>query len=235
MDQLNSEMLLEKHARIWRHRNSRGEIIPFVEQEQPRLAFRTYRAISWYEHATRHNSEDVDAAFIFYWISFNAAYASTTLSDRPEREGMRIFFEKVILLDKGRDVENAIWMRFSGPIRLISQNELLFQPYLNFLDGKPNSEDWEAKLKGHRDQVSRALERRDTTRLLGHVFGPLYTLRNQLMHGGAKWGSSRNRNTVRDGTAIMSFLIPIFLNLMLDNRENTDWGEPYFFLSGEGP
>ena len=49
------------------------------------------------------------------------------------------------------------------------------------------------------------------------VFDRLYVLRNQLVHGGATWNSSVNRAQVRDGAAILGFLLPVFVDLMMDN------------------
>ena len=51
----------------------------------------------------------------------------------------------------------------------------------------------------------------------------LYTLRNQLIHGGATWNSAINRNQVRDGVRILSWLLPIFIDLMMD-APDADWG-----------
>ena len=59
------------------------------------------------------------------------------------------------------------------------------------------------------------------------VFELLYVLRNQLVHGGATWNSSANRAQVKDGAAILSFLMPIFVDIMMDNS-NEDWGTPHY-------
>ena len=59
------------------------------------------------------------------------------------------------------------------------------------------------------------------------LFDRLYVLRNQLVHGGATWNSSVNREQVKDGANILSFLVPIFVDLMMDNPQ-TDWGAPYY-------
>ena len=59
--------------------------------------------------------DDPDAAFIFYWIAFNAAYAQ----DRPrsldstEREHFADFFDTILSLDSGHMIYDAIWERFS--------------------------------------------------------------------------------------------------------------------------
>lgn len=41
----SADALLSKHAAHWRHRDRSEKIIPFSEQEDPWIAFRTCRAI----------------------------------------------------------------------------------------------------------------------------------------------------------------------------------------------
>ena len=72
-----------------------------------------------------------------------------------------------------------------------------------------------------------ALARHDTRTILSMLFDRLYVLRNQLVHGGATWNSSVNRDQVRDGARILGFLVPIFVDLMMDNPD-VDWGLPYY-------
>jgi hypothetical protein len=52
----------------------------------------------------------------------------------------------------------------------------------------------------------------------------IYTLRNQLIHGGATWGSSVNRDQVRDCVGFMGKLVPLVIEVMLDHPE-TLWGD----------
>ena len=55
----------------------------------------------------------------------------------------------------------------------------------------------------------------------------LYVLRNQLVHGGSTWNSGVNRAQVRDGAEILAFLVPVFVDLMMDNSQE-DWGRPFY-------
>jgi hypothetical protein len=71
--------------------------------------------------------------------------------------------------------------------------------------------------------VSTTLAQRDTSRILAIVFDRLYVLRNQLVHGGATWNSSINRDQVRDGAAVIGWLLPIFIDIMMDNPQQ-EWG-----------
>ena len=72
-----------------------------------------------------------------------------------------------------------------------------------------------------------ALANKDTKVVLSMLFDRLYVLRNQLMHGGSTWNSSINRDQVRDGARILGFLVPIFVELMMDNPD-VAWGHPYY-------
>ena len=53
--------------------------------------------------------------------------------------------------------------------------------------------------------------------VLERLFDRLYVLRNQILHGGATWNGSVNRKQVGDGAAIMAFLVPAFVKVMMDH------------------
>ena len=59
--------------------------------------------------------------------------------------------------------------------------------------------------------------------LLGAVLDRLYTVRNQLIHGGATYQSKVNRSQVKDASEILSFLVPLMIDIMIKNI-NEDWG-----------
>ena len=59
------------------------------------------------------------------------------------------------------------------------------------------------------------------------LFDRLYVLRNQLVHGGATWNSSINRAQVKDGAAVLGWLLPVFIDIMLENPDR-DWGKPFY-------
>ena len=65
--------------------------------------------------------------------------------------------------------------------------------------------------------AQQALAGRDTAAVLGVLFNCIYTLRNQLMHGGATWSSSVNRDQLRDCGNLLGKLVPRMIVLMLDN------------------
>ena len=69
--------------------------------------------------------------------------------------------------------------------------------------------------------------------MLAIILARLYTLRNQLMHGGATWRSSVNRDQIRDGTEILADLVPRVIHLLIVNPDE-DWGDPCYPVVRDG-
>lgn len=193
------------------------------------MALRVHRSISWIGRAEALQG-DHDACFLLLWIAFNAVYANEEdfqLRVRREREMFSVFFTRVIDLDKEQRIYNAIWQRFPGPIRMLLQNKYIFKPFWQHHHGIGSAGDWEAQFDDSNRDILRSLKARNTVRILKYVFERLYVLRNQLMHGGSTWNSSVNRDQLRDGVAILGFLMPLFVDVMMDNPNN-DWGKPLY-------
>ena len=192
------------------------------------LDLRVYRAISWIRRAEMAH-DDPDIAFICYWIAFNAAYAEDT-SDSAETSERALFegyFEKILRLDTDGVIYKAIWDRFSGPVRVLLENRFVFQPFWKHHNGVPGNSDWKVRFERAQALIGKALVNQDTSLILAMLFDRLYVLRNQILHGGATWNSSVNRSQVRDGAAIMGFLVPTFAGVMLDHPEEL-WGANYY-------
>jgi len=192
------------------------------------VGLRVHRCLSWLNRAEQA-SDDFDAAFIFYWISFNAAYAeeigeATIIGERSAFDG---FFRKLIELDSDNQIYDAIWDKFSQSIRLFLDNQYIFQPFWKHQNHIDGYEDWKERFDKSKRRFNSALANHDTRAVLGMLFDRLFVLRNQLVHGGATWNSSVNRDQVRDGARILGFLVPIFVDLMMDNPD-MNWGLPYY-------
>jgi hypothetical protein len=192
------------------------------------LGVRIHRALSWL-HRAEQSDDDDDAAFIFYWIAFNAAYAHEEITYAPigERSSFDEYFGKLISLDAEQIIYDAIWRRYSGPIRLLLDNRYVFQPFWKHHNDVKGGHDWEAQFARSKRLIKKSLQNSDTKSVLCTLFDRLYVLRNQLVHGGATWNSSVNRDQVRDGSRILGFLVPLFIDLMMENPD-LSWGTPYY-------
>lgn len=190
------------------------------------LSIRVHRAISWLGRAEAAG-DDADVRFILMWIGFNAAYANTINSEGRTREAFRDFFASLVALDAAQRIYRAVWQRFSNEIRVLLDNQYVFAPFWEHHNGRPGGGDWAARLDDDRATVKRALAHHDTPRLLAILFDRLYVLRNQLVHGGATWNSGVNRAQLRDGNAVLGYLLPMFIDIMMDNPTR-EWGPPHY-------
>ncbi len=191
------------------------------------VGLRVHRAISWFGRAMAERN-DPDVRFILLWIGFNAAYAGHIEAEtEKEREGFRNFFDSLVKLDAGHRIYDAVWARFSQEVRTLLANKYVFAPFWHHQNGLPGHATWERQLEHSQREIQTAVTRFDTARILRVVFDRLYVLRNQLVHGGATWNSAVNRAQVRDGAAVLAWMLPIFIDIMMDNPDHP-WGNPYY-------
>ena len=205
-----------------RHRDIRGDA-----NYPEALSLRVHRALSWLKPA--EIEDDWDIKFILYWIAFNAAYAKAVPEDdeSSEKDQMTSFFGRLVDLDKDKKIYNAIWSEFSGPIRLLLDNKYVFAPFWRYQQGEVTAKDWELWFATSRKVVQKSLAAHDTVKILSSLFPRIYTLRNQIVHGGSTWQSTVNREQVRDCAAILGTLVPVFIQLMMENRDG-DWDMPSY-------
>lgn len=196
------------------------------------LTLRVHRAISWLRRA-EDSHDDLDVRFILLWIGFNAAYAGDldqALDEaRPgsERERFDAFFAALVDMDKSNRIYDAIWKRFGQEIRMLLDNRYVFAPFWRFQSGEFGGAGWEIRFDDAKRAANKALADRNTPLVLSILFDRLYVLRNQLVHGGATWNSGANRNQVRDGAALLGCLLPVFVDLMMDNP-GREWAMPNY-------
>lgn len=194
-----------------------------------RSGLRVHRALSWLRRAELCEGDD-DARFIFLWIALNAAYADEIQqdADEAERVTLRRFLERLVSLDQGSLLNALVWDKFSGPIRLLLDNEFVYQPFWDYHSGRIGEQEWRQKFDRANKAAYRALgDTNQTATVLAIVLARLYTLRNQLVHGGATWQGSVNREQIRDGAAILGELTPCVIRLLIQNPEE-DWGDPRY-------
>ena len=216
----------------------RLEIWPDRSDDQ--MALRMRRATSWLERAelalAAKDQEGYDSACIFYWISLNAAYAQ----DIPvnlvrgkkwtDSDGFKKFADKVVERDPEQSLAKLIFERLREDILRLTEDVYLFKDFWLARNGTLSGQGWKSRFKKENNTARRFLMTGDfrvVRDVLPSIFDRLYVLRNQLIHGGATWNGSVNRNQVAHGARIMSFLVPTLVSIMLEDAE-ADWG-PCFY------
>lgn len=198
------------------------------------LTLRVHRAISWLGRAEGEH-EDVDVKFVLLWVGFNAAYADEIQAETTGERGLfKAYFDTLVSLDKSQKIYEAVWARFPHEIRLLTSNKYVFAAFWRHHNGARGFDDWQRRLAANQRSVEAAMKYRDTARILSIVFDRLYVLRNQMLHGGATWNSATNRKQVRDGASLLGHMLPIFIDIMMDNPDR-DWGRAFYPVINEGP
>ncbi|KGJ92088.1 HEPN domain-containing protein [Thalassotalea sp. ND16A] len=193
------------------------------------LGLRVHRALSWLNRSEQ-SENDVDSQFIFLWISFNAAYSQDIDASRlTETQSFQLFVQKLCELDQQEQIHHLLWNEFSSSIRLLIDNQYVFQAYWEHHNGKISEQEYKDRFTRSKIRANQALGQGNSPALLTVILSRLYTLRNQIIHGGATWQSSANRDQLRDAVNFLSKLMPILINIMMDNP-NTLWGEASYPL-----
>ena len=213
------------------------------DQQHPlhNLNLRLRRALSWLERAeVVRDHDDQDVAFVLYWIAFNAAYGQTGTADddyqpRKERASQHAYLGKIARLYPSlREAFDS--QQLPDAVYALLNSKYVYEPFWRSRAGVQRYRNWLTSFKRLRYTIWSAFRRLRATKIdadaniesvLCGVFDRLYTLRNQLMHGGATWNGSLNREQVTMGTAAIAVLLPCFIDAMIENPD-ADWGTPRY-------
>lgn len=190
-----------------------------------------HRAFSWLKQADEAPNEDL--RYICLWIAFNSVYGKerepqnigTSLGDR---QSFQRYLAVISNLDKNRRIITAIRKNLKEIIRELLENRYTFQPYWDYYNGKKEFSEWERAFQKAKKLAIQELTEGGTAQILSIVFDRLYTLRNQILHGGATCGSQINRKQLHDGCLILETIIPVVLEIMHSKPDTEIWGEPYY-------
>ena len=183
------------------------------------LNLRIHRALSWWGRALM--DDDTDGRFVFLWIAFNASYAAQIDGDLrlSKQTSFKAFLEKLCTLDADKRIDRLMWEEFSGGVRILLDTPYVFQSFWGWQSEKITEDEWRDRFERGKQLAHYALGTGKTAMLLSEIFNRLYTLRNQLMHGGATWNSAVNRKQLHDCCDLLSKLVPLIIQLMLDNPQ----------------
>lgn len=185
-----------------------------------------HRTLSWLKKASEE--ENLDFKFIALWIAFNAAYADELNKEEVERKVFHQFITRLCELDTERLLYGIIWDEFPGAVRTLLDTPYTFQPFWDAHNGLLAGKEWKTMFAAAKKKANFAFEEQETAEVLEVVFGHLYTLRNQLIHGGSTYDSSANRKQLEDACALLSLFVPAMVKIMLRNDDEPTWGKPYY-------
>ena len=213
-----------------------GEPAPQRQHNEDRLR----RAYTWLERSERKGTEDIER-FMFLWIAFNASYGDESAlrefveggeARATESDRFRTFLGNIVEQDEAGVLEGIVWEEFSGPIRVLLSNRYVYRPFWLAVWGSDRGSNWKRRFEYSKRRALAALSNRNVATVLAIVFDRLYTLRNQIFHGGTTHPDGFGRDQIRDGSRIMASLVPAILDIMrqdLDGNPDSElWGKVAF-------
>jgi len=191
-------------------------------------AVRLHRALSWMRSADEHIDEP-DIQFISLWIALNTLYGvdEERHTSLAERDIFQRFIYKLNRHDTDKAIYNCLWEKFSGPVKALISNQYVFAPFWAAQRTGEGDDVWRDRFDKSATTALSFLKHQKVPELLSVVLDRLYVLRIQLVHGGATYQSQVNRQQVIDGVHMLSFLMPVIVNIML-TEHTEDWGAIYF-------
>ena len=187
---------------------------------------RIHRGLSWLKKAQQLDQE-LDLQFIALWVSFNAIYAQDLLISQ-DKQSLRQFLHLICEKDQEDKIYNILWEKYSQPIRVLLDNQYIYQGFWDYQNQKISLEACKSGLVAEKQKVLSALAHKDSVDILMVLFNRLYTLRNQIVHGGATYNSSVNRPQLKDACRILVALLPVFILVLLENAQSLDLGKPFY-------
>jgi hypothetical protein len=156
-------------------------------------------------------------------IALNTCYAVDLngINSKPEKAKLRDFTSSLVQYDRSR-LYNLFWEKFSGPVRMLIENKFVYEKFWEFNRGE--IQDYLTLFNKSITTAHNCLSKENIEGLLEIVLERLYTLRNSIVHGGATYNSKLNRVQLRDACNIMQLLVPIIINIMMENS-NHNWGD----------
>ena len=221
------------------------------ESQQRHNDDRMRRAKSWYEHSLHAQCDD--DKFIFLWIAFNAAYGRALLdpnvhrdsgSAEQEWERQKGFLRNLLYKDTRQLIRDVLWGcdlldrrgdgSLHGSVPRLLHNHYVYCFFWYYVHNRVEDY-WRTGFSSANDLSTEYLRKRkpsvtppEVRHVLEEVFSRLYTLRNQMFHGGTTCGTGKGRGQLVDATKVMKNLVPAMLTILqadLTAEDSTDyWG-----------
>lgn len=185
-----------------------------------------WRSLSWLKNAA--STEQLDIKYISLWIAFNAAYADELSDIYGDKNTFLDFLKRICSYDSENSLQKILNKHHQTEIKQLLELPYTFQPFWDFYNGKRAENDWLRMFNATKRRANTAWNQKETHITLHVIFNHLYTLRNQLVHGGSTFESSVNRSQLSDGCTLLSALIPAILQIMMNYSSEVDWGKPFY-------
>ena len=128
---------------------------------QDDLNLRLRRALSWLERAEKEYGieEDLDAAFIFSWMAFNAVYeqfgTSSVYRDKKEDEKRREYVGRIVAIQNSKsEINSIVWSVLRDEIQKMLENRFVYAPYWSHRNNPAKARNWKQRFNRDRKRAA---------------------------------------------------------------------------------
>ncbi|NND97178.1 MAG: hypothetical protein HKN47_07610 [Pirellulaceae bacterium] len=214
-----SSITVRDLRRLWKPHKERLS----AEQSGHPTVVRFHRACSWIQLAEQcEDPSDLDQVLLSQWIAFNALYGQWDAGKReprPDRASWRQFSDRMLRLDNGNQIVDAL-VNNKRLVITIFEDEYLCDHFWEDPSDRQATKSRQAKFKAR----SWYVEGRWTV-ILDDLLERIYLLRCQLVHGAATYNSALNRVAIRRCSLMMEHLLRSFLLVWVHDGSDENWGE----------
>ena len=191
---------------------------------------RCHRTLSWLQKSQDLKDDELDLKFVSLWIAFNALYGKDLKNYQlGDKEAFQSFISEICALDSNNSLHHILWDVFSNSVKVLLENKFTFNLFWAFYNGDESAANWEEVFAQSKSKAIKAMSEQNTSQILFVVFDRLYTVCNQVMHGGSTFGSQANRIQLRDACEILENVVPVMLLIMMENYSlDRTFGQPFY-------
>ena len=163
-------------------------------------------------------------------MSSSAVRRPRTAADPTVRSLRVVHYSSAV--NRAGILERIVWDEFPGPIRVLLSNRYVYRPFWMVVWGSDRGGDWRRRFEASKRVALAAQSSRDISTTLSVVSDRLYTLRNQILHGGTTYPSGFGLDQIGDGSRIVASFVPAILDIMRQdfdaNPDSEFWGKVAF-------
>lgn len=192
----------------------------------PTFNLRIQRSLSWLKQAIQHH-ETLDLQFLTAWISLNALCAA-----EPETQGQPNHFSTFLLQLIRQDLDAKISQKVRHDLLPQMQQLCLradcFEKYWQYKRNKVSQLAWRAYFDAEQQRMQTMFQYQNITEILSNSFQRMLTLQQQMLQGGMSYQSAMHRQQVHAGALILTHLLPIFIQVMLQSAASWHEDENFY-------
>lgn len=192
-----------------------------------RFNLRIHRGLSWLKKAALMD-DDLDLQFMSLIIAFNAIYAEETEDMIRGQHSFKVFLKCIYNQDYEKKFYQILCGKDDRTIQLFLESPYIFQGYWDYKNQKIDQITWKKSFESEQIRVLQAFRNKDGLDILEMIFNRLFTLRNQMIQGGVSYKSSINRKQLEDGCKILLSLLPVFIQILIENAQSLDIDKPFY-------